>query len=85
MTTYLDMVLGRILTRDPLPFSVAPGPHQEEGAREDQAQVHRHQLQVWSRTLPDPEGQDGLHGTPQEGQGEDRIHGLKRLFVYFLV
>ncbi len=60
------------------PAQVPPHPHQEEGAGEDQAQVHRHQLQVRPRTLPDAAGQDGLHGTAQEGQGEGRGRRQRR-------
>merc|ERR1712037_551660 len=39
------------------PEEVSPHPHQEEGSREDQPQVHRHQLQVRPRKVPDPPGQ----------------------------
>merc|ERR1719362_332238 len=55
------------------PEEVSPHPHQEEGSREDQPQVHRHQLQVRPRKVPDPPGQGCLHGPPQEGpQGVGR-------------
>merc|ERR1712226_1123256 len=54
----------------PHPEKVPVDPHQEEGLGANQAQVHRYLLQVRSRSLPDPGGQDGLHGSPQEGQGE---------------
>merc|ERR1712198_55673 len=43
-------------------------PHQEKVHGEGQPQVHRHQLQVRPRSLPDSPGQDRLHGTAQEGQ-----------------
>ena len=39
----------------------------EEVRREGLPQVHRYQLQVRTRSLPDPRGQGQLHGTPQEG------------------
>ena len=40
---------------------------QEEVRRESFPQVHRHQLQVWPRSLPDPTGQGRLLGSSQEG------------------
>ena len=56
---------------------VLVGAHQEEGSWTSQAQVHRHQLQDGSWSLPDQEGQNGLHGTPQEGRCQDRSCSLK--------
>merc|ERR1712106_1270714 len=51
-------------------------PNQEESNGEDQPQVYRHQLQVWSWKIPDSSGQGCLHGTSQEGQKrvEYRVH-----------
>merc|ERR1719374_89349 len=40
---------------------------QEEVHREGLPQVHRHQLQVRPRSLPDARRQGQLHGAPQEG------------------
>jgi hypothetical protein len=70
-------------------FSVTFGSHQEEGTREYQDQVHRYELQVRSWSLPDPEGQDGLHGAFEEGRHQGRQshcchhhreHCLKNIF-----
>ena len=59
---------------------VSADPHQEEGSGEDQPQVHRHHLQVWSRKVPDPRREGRLHGTPQEGQER-----LKHFVIFSLV
>ena len=60
-----------------LVFCLVPaGSHEETGAGEDLAQVHRHQQQVRSRSVPDPPGQGVLHGSPQEGQKGVACHGL---------
>merc|ERR1712088_642569 len=56
-------------------------PHYEEGSGEDQPQVHRHHLQVWSRTLPDPRREGRLHGTSQEGQERLNYFVIFRLFT----
>lgn len=48
-------------------FTVLAGAHQEIGVGEDQPQVHRHQLQIRTRPLPDRRRQGLLHGTTQEG------------------
>ena len=53
-------------------FLVSLGSHQAKGTRGHQVEVHRYQLQVWSRSLPDTRGQERLHGPAQEAQGEDR-------------
>ena len=50
-----------------------PCPHQEEGLGEHQVEVYWHQLQDGSWTLPNSQGQNGLHGTPQKGCCQDRI------------
>merc|ERR1711874_368524 len=50
--------------------------HKEEVCREGLAQVHRHQFQIWPRSLPDATGQVRLYGTPQEGPqgiGQQRV------------
>ena len=64
-------------------FSVPFGSHQEEGFGANQAQVHRHQLQDGSRSVPDPQGQDGLHGTPQEGRRQDHRVGCLNIFPIY--
>ena len=53
-------------------ISVPFGSHQKEGFGEHQAQVHRYQLQNGSRSVPNAQGQNGLHGTSQEGFCQDR-------------
>ena len=67
----------------PLSFSVPFGSHQEEGFGANQAQVHRHQFQDGSRSVPDPQGQDGLHGTPQEGRRQDHRVGCLNIFPIY--
>ena len=70
---YCEGLLHWTQEEDPHPEEVSPHPHQEEGSWEDQPQVHRHQLQVRPRKVPDPPGQGRLHGSPQEGpQGVGR-------------
>ena len=56
-----------------LSILVSPCPHQEEGLGEHQVEVYWHQLQDGSWTLPNSQGQNGLHGTPQKGCCQDRI------------
>ena len=70
-----------------LVFCLVPaGSHEETGAGEDLAQVHRHQQQVRSRSVPDPPGQGVLHGSPQEGQEGVMCHGLLAvMFIYCLL
>ena len=61
------------------PEEVSSDPHQEEGSRGRQPQVHRHHLQVRSRKVPDPRREGCLHGPPQEGQ-----EGLNIIVVVIL-
>ena len=50
------------------PEKVSADPHQEEGPGAHQPQVHRHDLQVRSRKVPDPRREGRFHGTSQERQ-----------------
>ena len=50
------------------PEKVPADPHQEEGPGAHQPQVHRHDLQVRSRKVPDPRREGRFHGTSQERQ-----------------
>ena len=50
------------------PEKVSADPHQEEGPGAHQPQVHRHDLQVRSRKVPDPRREGRVHGTSEEGQ-----------------
>ena len=43
-------------------FVVPPCAHKQEGFGEDQLEIHRHKQQVWTRSLPDPPGKEGIHG-----------------------
>ena len=73
LTFYCEGLLHWTQEEDPHPEEVSPHAHQEEGSWEDQPQVHRHQLQVRPRKVPDPPRQGRLHGSPQEGpQGVGR-------------
>merc|ERR1712029_578484 len=50
------------------PEKVSADPHQEEGPGAHQPQVHRHDLQVRSRKVPDSRREGRFHGTSQERQ-----------------
>ena len=54
-------------------LSVSPDDIQKEGYGGHLPQVHRHLKQVWSWSLPDKEGQNGLYGTSQKGRGKGRV------------
>ena len=56
------------------PEKVPADPHQEEGPGEDQPEVYRHNVQVWSWTVPDSSGEGRLPRSSQEGQERvDRV------------
>ena len=58
----------------------SPCAHQEVSFGEDQSEIYRYKLQVWSRKIPDSTGQGCLHGTPQEGQ-----EGIKSVLLFQLL
>ena len=53
-------------------FPVAFGSHQARSTRKDQPEVHRYELQVWTRSFPDRRRQVFLHGNTQEGSNSRR-------------
>ena len=72
-------LLHRTQEKGPDPAKESVDPHQEESSGEDQPQVHRHHLQVWSRKVPDPRREGRFHGTSQEGQ-----EGLENSVIFSL-
>merc|ERR1712121_328241 len=53
---------------------VAHPSDQESRHRTDRINVDRYDFQVRSRSLPDPRGEEELHGRPEKGSRSSRIH-----------